>query len=156
MKLNETMLAIVIAVVVALTLCANFVMAGPTAEMVKEVIDYYYTGQEEGPILTDVKLCSAIADKECEGSIDPNAVPLGEPVKVWMRFLVPKGSVYDDILVEYSYESTPWRVLPHKIEGAIRYRLVDTYAMQKPGNWTINIKRGAETLKSFNVTVPAK
>ena len=67
MKLNETMLAIVIAVVVALTLCANFVMAGPTAEMVKEVIDYYYTGQEEGPILTDVKLCSAIADKECEG-----------------------------------------------------------------------------------------
>lgn len=49
MKLNETMQAMVIAVVVALTLCANFVMAGPTAEMVKEVIDYYYGGEKKVP-----------------------------------------------------------------------------------------------------------
>ena len=153
MKRNEKWSTSFIVAVVGLTLWANYVMAGPTAEMVKEVIDYYYTGQAEGPILTDVKLCTTIADKECEDSIDPNSVPIGQPVKVWMRFLVPKGSSYDDILVEYNYNNTAWRVLPHRIEGAIRYRLVDTYAMQKPGAWTINIKRGSETLKSIAVNV---
>ena len=27
--------------------------AAPTAKMIKEVVDYYYSGQSEGPILTE-------------------------------------------------------------------------------------------------------
>ena len=153
MKPNDPILAGLLAMVMALVLSVNFVMAGPTAEMVKEVVDYYYTGQDGGPILTEVKLCTTLAELECVDSIDPEAVPVGKPIKVWMRFLVPKGSSHDDIIVEYSYENTPWRMLPHKIEGSIRYRLVDTYVLEKPGNWTINIKRGTDVMKSINLVV---
>ena len=156
MKPNDPILAGLLAIVMALVLCVNFVMAGPTAEMVKEVVDYYYTGQKEGPVLTEVKLCTSVKDLECVDSIDTGSVPLGKPIKVWMRFLVPKGSTYDDILVEYKYENTPWRVLPHKIESSIRYRLVDTYTLEKPGNWTVSVKRGASVLKSVNLIVPPK
>ena len=153
MKPNDPILAGLLAIVMALVLCVNFVMAGPTAEMVKEVVDYYYSGQDEGPILTEVKLCTTVTDLECVDSVDPGSVPMGKPIKVWMRFLVPKSSTYDDIFVEYSYENTPWRMLPHKIESSIRYRLVDTYVLEKPGNWTVNIKRGSDVLKSIPLKV---
>ena len=74
MKRNENLMAIFVVVVVGLTLWANYVMSGPTAEMVKEVIYYYHTSQDEGPILSDVNLCTTIADEECEDSIDPKSL----------------------------------------------------------------------------------
>jgi hypothetical protein len=35
--------------------CTN-AMAVPAGDMVKEVIDYYYHGQEQGPILAEAKI----------------------------------------------------------------------------------------------------
>jgi len=100
-------------------------VAAPTAKMIKEVVDYYYNGQEEGPILTEAKLCKGIEKFECTEMINPESVTKGETINVWMRFLVPKGTSYDDILVEFKHEGIPRRLTPHKIEGSIRYRLVD-------------------------------
>jgi hypothetical protein len=65
--------------------------AAPTAKMIKEVVDYYYNGQKEGPILTEAKLCKAVKNFECTETLDPNNVTKGETINVWMRFLVPKG-----------------------------------------------------------------
>jgi hypothetical protein len=121
--------------------CTN-AMAVPAGDMVKEVIDYYYHGQEQGPILAEAKI-----------GIEPSSFPLGETIKVWMKFLVPKGATYDDILVEYKYEGTPWRVQPHKVESSIRYRVVDSFKLNKAGNWAITIRKGPSTLKTFNVKV---
>ncbi|MEJ2365462.1 MAG: hypothetical protein P8017_12440 [Deltaproteobacteria bacterium] len=128
-------------------------MAVPAADTVKEVIDYYYHGQEQGPILAEAKICKTVEALECVEGIDPGSFPMGETIKVWMQFLVPKGATYDDILVEYRYEGTPWRVQPHKVESSIRYRVVDSFKLDKSGNWTITIKKGPSTLKSFNVKV---
>ena len=130
--------------------------AAPQAKSVKEVVDYFYNGQKEGPILIDSKLCKSIKDLECEQAIAPNAVALGEVIHVWMQFFVPKGGVYDDIMVEYKHEGVPRNLNAHKIEGSIRYRAVDKYKIDKPGNWTITIKKGLTNLKEFQITVIQK
>jgi hypothetical protein len=127
--------------------------AAPTAKMIKEVVDYYYTGQKEGPILTEAKLCRGIKDLECSEVVKPDSIPKGDTVYVWMQFFVPKGASYDDIMVEYKHEGIPWRLTPHRIEGSIRYRLVDKFGLAKPGNWTITVKRGINKLSEFKVKV---
>jgi len=127
--------------------------AAPTAKVVKEVVDYYYTGQKEGPILTEAKLCQGIKDLECSEIANAGSLKKGETIYVWMQFFVPKGASYDDILVEYKHEGIPWRLMPHKIEGSIRYRLVDKFSLDKPGNWTITVKRGINKLSDFKVKV---
>jgi len=142
------------AVILALLLGFNpKAVAAPTAKMIKEVIDYYYHGQEEGPILTEAKLCKGVENFECTETINPDSVPKGETVNVWMRFLVPKGARYDDIVVEYQHEGIPRRLTPHKIDGSIRYRLVDKNRVDKLGNWTITVKKGIEKLKEFKIKV---
>ena len=131
-------------------------LAAPTAKMIKEVIDYYYTGQKAGPILTETKLCKGIKNHECTEKVDPNSVTKNEPINVWMRFFVPKGASYDDILVEYKHKGIPLRLTPHKIDSSIRYRLVDKNSLDKPGFWTITVKKGVTKLKSIKVKVVEK
>ena len=131
-------------------------MAAPPAKSVKEVVDYFYNGQKDGPILTDSSLCKSIKDLECEQALDPAAVALGDLIYVWMQFFVPKGGVYDDIMVEYKHEGVPRNLNAHKVESSIRYRVVDKYKVDKPGKWTITIKRGLTNLKEFQITVVQK
>lgn len=131
-------------------------MAAPDAKTVQTVVNYFYDGQKEGPILTDSKLCRSIKGLECENPLGPNALSVGEPVKVWMQFFVPKGASYDDIFIEYKYNNSPRHLTAHKVEGSIRYRIVDTYAPDKSGDWTITIKRGSTNLKSFKIKVQKK
>jgi len=135
-----------------LVLSASNVMAAPAPKAVKEVDDYFYTGQADGPILTDAKLCKSIAALECETAIDPKAVALGEILHVWMQFFVPKGAVYDDIIVEYKHEGVPRHLKARGVEGSIRYRVVDKFKVDKPGKWTVTIKKGVTNLWEFNFT----
>ena len=128
-------------------------IAAPTAKMVKEVVDYYYNGQKEGPILTEAKLCKAVKKFECTETFKPDNIAKGATINVWMRFFVPKGASYDDILVEYMHEGIPRRLTPHKIDSSIRYRLVDKNSVDKPGNWTITVKKGISKLKEFKIKV---
>jgi hypothetical protein len=135
---------------------ASGATAALSAKSVKEVVDYFYNGQTEGPILVDSNLCKSIKDLECGQALDPNAVALGDLVYVWMQFFVPKGGVYDDIMVEYKYEGVPRNLNAHKVEGSIRYRAVDKYKVDKPGKWTVTIKKGVTNLKEFQITVTQK
>ena len=146
----------------ALTFC-NFliffnsnVMAAPEAEKIREVVDYFYNGQKEGPVLIDSKLCKSIKDLECQDQLESNTTSLGEPVKVWMQFFVPKGDMYDDIFVEYKQNGIPRNLKAHKVAGSIRYRLVDTYKPDKIGDWTVTIKRGSKSLKILSFKVMKK
>ena len=146
----------------ALTFC-NFLiffnfnaMAAPEAKKIREVVDYFYNGQKEGPVLTDSKLCKNIKGHECQEQLESNTISVGESAKVWMQFLVPKGELYDDIFVEYKHNSIPRNLQAHKVEGSIRYRLVDTYKPDKIGEWTVTIKRGSKSLKILNLKVIKK
>ena len=71
----------------------------------------------------------------------------------WMQFFVPKGAADDDIIVEYKHEGVPRNLASHKVEGSIRYRLGDSYKLNKVGKWTITIKKGLTVLKAFDVKV---
>ena len=139
-----------------LAFCPLKAMAAPTAKMVNEVVDYFYNGQQEGPILADAKLCKSIKDLNCQETMDANAVPIEEPIQVWMQFFVPKGATYDDIIVEYKHEGVPRNLTAHKVEGSIRYRIVDKFKLDKIGKWTITIKKGVANLKEFKINVIKK
>ena len=143
-------------IVSLLIFCPLKAMAAPTAKMVNEVVDYFYNGQQEGPILADAKLCKSIDALNCQENMDANAVPMGEPIKVWMQFFVPKGATYDDIIVEYKHEGVPRNLTAHKVEGSIRYRMVDKFKLDKLGKWTITIKKGLTNLKEFKINVIKK
>ena len=143
----------------ALTSCIFFsspAIAAPEAQKIREVVDYFYNGQKEGPVLIDSKLCKNIKDLECQDQLAQNSLSIGESVKVWMQFFVPKGESYDDIFVEYKHDGTPRNLQAHKVEGSIRYRLVDSYKPDKIGDWTITIKRGPKSLKMLNFKVIKK
>ena len=131
-------------------------MAAPEAKKIGEVVDYFYNGQKEGPVLIDAKLCKNIKGLECQAQLEANTLPMGEPVKVWMQFFVPKGGLYDDIFVEYKHNGNPRNLQAHKVEGSIRYRLVDTYKPDKIGDWTVTIKRESKSLKMLNFKVTKK
>ena len=88
--------------------------------------------------------------------MDSKVISMGEPVKVWAQFFVPKGAIYDDIFVEYKHEGMPRHLKARKVEGSIRYRFVDTYKPDKLGKWTITIKRGLTDLKTFDIEVIKK
>ncbi len=146
----------------ALTFC-NFLiffnfdaMAAPEAKQIREVVDYFYNGQKEGPVLIDAKLCKSIKDFECQDQLEANTLSMGESVKVWMQFFIPKGESYDDIFVEYKHNGIPRNLQAHKVEGSIRYRLVDSYKPDKIGDWTVTIKRESKSLKMLNFKVTKK
>ena len=144
---------------VALTSCILFsshAIAAPEAQKIREVVDYFYNGQKEGPVLIDSKLCKNIKDLECQDQLAQNSLSMGESVKVWMQFFVPKGESYDDIFVEYKQNGTTRNLQANKVEGSIRYRLVDSYKPDKIGDWTITIKRGSKSLKMLNFKVIEK
>ena len=135
------------------TLSPMDVMAAPTSKMVKEVVDYFYEGQNEGPILTDAKICLSVKSLNCDEPADPKAFNSGELIKVRMQFFVPKGGTYDDIFVEYKHEGVPRNLAAHQVEGSIRYRLADSHKLNKSGKWTITIKKGLTVLRTFDVNV---
>jgi hypothetical protein len=131
-------------------------VASPQPKTLKEAVDYYYSGQNEGPVLVDTRVCKVIHSLDCKTVLNPNAVPMGETVNVWMQFFVPKDGVYDDIMVEYAHEGVPRTLTPHKIQGSIRYRVIDKQKLDKPGKWTISVKKGTTSLKKIDVQVIKK
>ncbi len=156
MEKKITLLLLTVAFCILTIFDFSNALAAPKASVVKEVIDYFYNGQEEGPILVESTLCKTIKSLNCEEVMDSNVISMGEPVKVWAQFFVPKGGIYDDIFVEYKHESIPRHLKARKVEGSIRYRFVDTYKPDKIGKWTITIKKGLTDLKTFDIEVNKK
>jgi hypothetical protein len=130
--------------------------AAPPADAIKQVIDYYYNGQNEGPTLVDAKICKTVHDLQCKTEIGDGPVPKGDTIHLWMQFFVPNDAVYDDIMVEYAHEGVPRSLTPYTIKGSIRYRVVDQHKLNKPGTWKITVKKGTTNLKTFNLEVSDK
>ena len=130
--------------------------AAPPPDTIKGVVDYFYNGREEGPVLVDSKLCAEVQDMECVSEIDPASVGVGDTLNVWMQFFVPKEADSDDIMVEYAHEGVPRRLTPNKVEPSIRYRVINRYQLNKTGKWAIVIKKGTTPLQRFDVDVIEK
>ena len=156
MKKKIALLSLTVAFCILTIFGSLNAVAAPKASVVKEVVDYFYNGQEEGPILVESKLCKTIKSLNCEEVMDSIVISMGDPIKVWAQFFVPKGAVYDDIFIEYKHEGVPRHLKARKVEGSIRFRMVDTYKPDKIGKWTITIKKGLTDLKTFDIEVIKK
>lgn len=156
MKKKAALHSLAIAICTFSILISANAIAAPDAEKTREVVDYFYNGQKEGPILIDSKLCKNIKGLECQDRLEANTLSMGETLKVWMQFFVPKDELYDDIFVEYKHNGIPRNLQTHKVEGSIRYRLVNAYKPDKTGDWTVTINRGSKKLNTLNFKVIKK
>jgi hypothetical protein len=132
----------------------------PSAEAVKQTWDYFYRGQGQGPVLIDAILCVDVAKDgpnkyECVGPLDPAApVKVGAPVTLWQSYLVPQGDTVEDLTVQVKQGSVVRETKDVKVKGdGWRARQWTALKLTKPGEWTINLMRGEQVLKSFTLKV---
>lgn len=132
----------------------------PNADAVKGTWDYFYKGQGQGPVLVEAKLCTEVAKEgpnkfECISEVNPSeGVKANTPVMLWQAYLVPQGEVIEDIMIQVKLGNTVRETKDVKLKGdGWRSRQWSGVRLNKPGNWTVNVLRGEETLKEIQVKV---
>lgn len=139
--------------------------AKPSPEEVKRVVDYYQNGKDQGVVLADVKLCEAVPTEgelknECQGERDPLALTVGEPVTVWMMFMVPSGMDQQDIMLQLNYQGLTRAVEKATVASSLRYRVWRKVTLDRPGEWTASIihdsGQGLELLREMKMQVQPK
>ncbi|WP_224248647.1 hypothetical protein [Hyalangium gracile] len=132
----------------------------PGADAVRDTWNYFYKGQGQGPILVEAKLCTEVAKDgpnkfECTAEVDPTAgVKANTTVMLWQSYLVPSGDSVEDIMVQTKQGTTVRETKDVKVKGeGWRARQWTGVRLNKPGNWTVTIMRGEETLKEIQIKV---
>jgi hypothetical protein len=129
----------------------------PSAEAVKSFWSFYFKGKGQGVVLADAKLCLEVAKEgdnksECVKEVPAEGVKAGTVVNVWQAYLVPQGDNVEDITIRLKLGDEVRETKDVKVNGAsIRYRSWNAVRIPKPGNWTVDILRGGETLKSMSL-----
>lgn len=132
----------------------------PSADAVKSTWDYFYKGQGQGPVLVEARLCTEVAKEgpnkfECIAEVNPSeGVKAGTNVMLWQAYLVPQGDSIEDLMVQVKQGNTVRETKDVKVKGdGWRARQWTGVRLNKPGNWTVSIMRGDETLKEIQVKV---
>jgi len=133
----------------------------PDANAVKSTWDYFYRGQGQGPILVEAKLCTEVAREgankfECTVELDTAAgVKAGtKGIVLWQAYLAPQNDSYEDLLVQVKHNNVVRETKDVKIKGeGWRARQWTGVSLNKPGNWSVSVMRGDQTLKEIQVKV---
>ncbi len=131
----------------------------PSADAVKSTWDYFYKGQTQGPVLVEAKLCTEVAKEgpnkfECATEVPAEGVKANTTVMVWQSYLVPQGDTVDDIMVQTKLGNVVRETKDVKIKGeGWRARQWTGVRLNKAGDWTVNIMRGDQVLKTISVKV---
>jgi hypothetical protein len=133
----------------------------PSADAVKSTWEYFHRGQGQGPILVEAKLCTKVAAKgepnpyECITEVNPSeGIKAGTTVMLWQAYLVPQGDTVEDVMVQTKQGNTVRETKDVKIKGeGWRSRQWTGVRLNKPGDWTVSVMRGDETLKEIQVKV---
>ena len=130
----------------------------PSGESALKVIDYYYKGASQGPLLIKAELCSKLETEkgpnqytclEAAGS----SAKKGAKISAILTFLVPADGSYDDVSVQFLNEGTVRSTKDIKLKGSFRYRTWVTEVLSKPGKWEVKVTRGGKDLHSDTITV---
>ena len=139
-------------------------------------IHFYYEGKGQGVVLADAKICRDVHGSgplkyDCDSEIiefgplktDGTApdiyhtIKLGDPVSVWMMYLVPQGAVETVFVRFYKDEEIRHQSGDLTVKDALRYRTWTRYTPDEPGDWTIQIFHKGEwestLLSSFTLSV---
>jgi len=139
--------------------------AKPTPDEVKRVVDYYNNGQDEGVVLADIKLCESIgtegeAKNECQNELDASTMTVGQPVMVWMNFMVPVGMKEQEIMLQFNYQGVTRDVQKATVSNAMRYRVWRKVKFDRAGDWTATIThdngQSTEVLREMKFRVQPK
>jgi hypothetical protein len=133
----------------------------PSADAVRSTWDYFYKGQGQGPVLVDIKLCTKVDTEkdsptkfECLSEVGPEGVKANTPVYVWQAYLVPQGDTIEDMMVQVKQGNVVRETKDVKLKGeGWRARQWTGVRLSKPGEWTVNIMRGDQELKTLRVKV---
>ncbi len=151
-----------IAVFSIAALLSFIVHAKPSPEVVKQVVDFYFHGQEQGVVLAQTKLCDNVYTKgdnnnECMAERANTTLTRGEETNLWMLFMVPNKVQPQSIMVQLNHRGMTMSVQRAKIASALRYRIWKKVKPDRVGDWTVKVfhDRGedVELLKEMTLTV---
>jgi len=131
----------------------------PSADAVKSTWDYFYKGQTQGPVLVEARLCTEVAKDgpnkfECTAEVAPEGVKANTTVMVWQSYLVPQGDSVEDLMVQTKQGNVVRETKDVKVKGeGWRARQWTGVRLNKAGDWTVNIMRGDQVLKTISVKV---
>lgn len=135
-------------------------VARPSADAVKSTWEYFYRGQGQGPVLVEAKLCTEVAKEgpnkfECIAEVNPGeSVKANSRLMLWQAYLVPQGDSIEDLTVQVKQGNTVRETKDVKVRGdGWRARQWTGVRLSKPGDWTVSVMRGEETLKEIQVKV---
>lgn len=156
--MNKLLKRLAVASLVVVTPVAAFA-ASPSPEEVKKVWDFYFKGQGQGIVLVEAIPCLEVAKEgeqksECVKEVPAEGVKAGTTVMIWQAYLLPGKDSVDDITIQVKLGDQIRETKDvSKIEGSsIRTRTWSGVTLKKPGTYTFNIMRGADTLKTISIT----
>jgi hypothetical protein len=123
---------------------AGPVAAKPSPEEAERIIDYYFGGKDDGPLLVSAKVCADIhregeLKNECTREFIDNRVPMGEPFYLWMKYVVPVDSPPTNLLVQLNFQGITLQTLDVTVAPSIRYRTWKRVVLEKPGTWEVKM-----------------
>lgn len=149
-----------------ITLCIPLLaQAKPSPEEVKNVIDYYFNGQDQGVVLADVKLCDEVYTEgeqknECMDERGATTLAVGDKTYLWMLFMVPSKLDPQHIIIQLNRDDITLDVKNITITNSLRYRARSKIAFRNPGDWQVKILHDTgdklELLKELKITVEDK
>jgi len=129
----------------------------PSAETVKAVWDFYMKGKGGGVVLADARACAKVAKEgdakfECIEEIGPEGVKAGTSILVWQAYLIPQGDTVENLTLQLKQGDVVRETKDIPIKGDYwRARTWTGVRIPKPGDWTLVLSHGNETLKTINV-----
>lgn len=131
----------------------------PTAAEAKRVIDYYYAGKTQGPVLVELKACTKLDTSkdspnrnECVEEVK-GPVKKGSNVHAWTMWLVPDGGDYEDATIQFLYEDQVRSTMDIRLTTALRSRTFRANTVTRAGKWFVKVFRGGTELASVPFTV---
>ena len=139
----------------------------PSAYEAKKVIDYYYSGRSQGPLLVDLKACLKVdiakgspTFLECTDPVK-GPVKKGSLVHLWALLMVPDPGVSADggtpaeeeVTLQFLQGTEVKMSLALTARPGLRDRIERARALNKPGQWELRLLRAGKVLGSVSVTV---
>lgn len=125
-------------------LAAGPLAAKPSPEEAERIIDYYFNGSSDGPLLVSAKVCADVhaegeLKNECTREYIDNKVSVGQSFYLWMKFVVPVDSPPTSLLVQLNYQGITLQTLDVSVAPSIRYRTWKRVTLDKAGTWEVKI-----------------
>lgn len=131
----------------------------PSAQAIRDVIDYLDNGKDRGPALLDVIPCLKVDNTKGSPTqfqcVEPitAAVPKNTTVFAWLQWYCPKDGKYEDVQIQFMHEGQVRQTIDVPVAGYGKTRGWRGANFNKVGKWTIRVSRGDKELGTATVDV---